>query len=370
MSTSRRAFFLFYFIFAGYTSWSQSFSIEKDLHSQWRVYENNKYENYTARDNDDVSSIYFLVDGDKFSGDYLHVKSTSAYSLFVNGKLAFTGNEKLLSVDSLAKVFRSTSLHIAIHRNSIRLETLQTLLEKPGHGLVSTPQELANKPATFFHDFAVVALLTLLILLIAVISLNPKLTADYFSITKIFSMRESEDNQIYSRITSSTNILFYVFSSLVLGFYLMIIFHFITPYYISAYNFQADSFAMTVVKWIELSLIILGIFFLKLILVYISSILFGARDMAGVHFFNWVRLLLIFFGVMSVVLFANFVWHGQSFLFYVILFKLMAWILAGWVFIILLKLNRKTGFSLFHLFSYICATEIIPLLVIIAVLYN
>ena len=61
--------------------------------------------------------------------------------------------------------------------------------------------------------------------------INPKLTSDYFSITKIFSTREGEDGQSSSRITSSINILFYAYCSLMLGYFLMIIFHYVPSQY-------------------------------------------------------------------------------------------------------------------------------------------
>ena len=69
-------------------------------------------------------------------------------------------------------------------------------------------------------------MLILISVLIVVDQLNPKLSSDYFSIIKMFFMREGEDSQIHSRITSSINILFYVYCSLMIGYYLMIIFRF------------------------------------------------------------------------------------------------------------------------------------------------
>jgi hypothetical protein len=54
----------------------------------------------------------------------------------------------------------------------------------------------------------------------------------------------------------------------------------------------------------------------------------------------------------------------------VILLQIISWILIGWMFLIILKLSKRMNHSKFHLFSYICATELIPLLITIKVLYN
>jgi hypothetical protein len=91
--------------------------------------------------------------------------------------------------------------------------------------------ELLPTRISSFRDFAIIGVLILMIVLIVITQLNPKLASDYFSVTKIFSVREGEETQTYSRITSSINILFYAYSSLMLAYYLMIIFHFLSPHY-------------------------------------------------------------------------------------------------------------------------------------------
>ena len=140
-----------------------------------------------------------------------------------------------------------------------------------------------------------------------VVQLNPKLASDYFSIIKMFFMREGEDSQNYSRITSSINILFYVYCSLMIGYYLMIIFRFIPSHYVVALGFQADTFGGAMFLWIKLSAIILTIVFLKVVLVYCLAIMFGLTEIAGIHIFNWVRLLLVVFGSLTILLF--FIFH-------------------------------------------------------------
>jgi hypothetical protein len=73
---------------------------------------------------------------------------------------------------------------------------------------------------------------------------------------------------------------------------------------------------------------------------------------------------------LTVILFFYFVLHGQNENFHVILLKIISWLLVGWMFLIILKLSRRMSHSMFHLFSYICATELIPLLITIKILYT
>jgi hypothetical protein len=351
-----------------YNVWSapKAFTVKQDLTPEFKIFDEEQYLPYANQDN--VHTIYFFIDSEKFSGDYLHLTSVNKFVMFINGKLASDNGERF-SIDSLSKVFGSANLLVALHQENISVKSLRARIETPAYVTASnfTP---VDKPFSFFRDFVVIASIVLLVMFIIVLNLNPKLASDYFSVRRIFNLREGDDNQIYMRITSSTNILFYIFCSLILGFYLMIVFHFISPAYAMTTYISSDSFGGALSQWVLLSLSILTIFFAKIILVYVTSTLFGSKELAGIHVFNWVRLLLIIFGSMSIVLFFYFILHGQSSLFHSILLNLIAWCLVGWIIIIFLKLRSRSGYSMFHLFSYICATEIIPLLIIITVLYN
>jgi hypothetical protein len=344
----------------------KAFTVKENLQSDWKIFLDERYQPYN--DQAEAKTIYFFLDASKFSGDYLRIVAVNDFALFVNGKLAgISGRD--FNIDSLSREFGTNDLLIGIHQKNMSSERLSTTIETPmalGH-ITLTPE---NKPTSFFRDFVVIASLLLLMMLVIVMRLNPKLATDYFSVSRIFSLREGDDSQIYMRIASSTNILFYVFCSLILSFYLTIVFQFISPVYAVSTYVKTQGFAGAFFQWIFISLLILGVFFVKIILVYITSALFGSRDIARIHFFNWVRLLLIMFGSLSIVLFFYFILHGQSSSFHNLLLKLIAWCLAGWTILIFLKLRGRSGYSMFHLFSYICATEIIPLLIIITVLYN
>ena len=113
---------------------------------------------------------------------------------------------------------------------------------------------------------------------------------------------------------------------------------------------------------------VIALLFTKMLVVYIIASLFGVRDTAGFHFFNFIRLLLVILGILTLVLATYYVLHGQQKGFYSFLYELLNWILGGWVILLFIKLANRVQYSVFHLFSYICATEIIPFLLIVKVL--
>lgn len=356
-----------FFIFLHGSVAAQDLAVIKDLRAEWKVFSEGKYVAFEPGSRQQAT-VYFTVEPSNFQGMYLRIESPAPFTLFINGQLTSrSGKGLVLNIDTLAKSYATPSLQMAVHQDEVLEGGLKTqVISKNSPGAFG---ELLSPHYSSFRDFAIIGIMVLLIMLIIITQLNPKLASDYFSVTKIFSMREGEDGQSYSRITSSINILFYAYSSLMLGYYLMILFHFLPEYYPTALFFQSTTFWDTVLQWAELSLIVLGVFFVKIVMVFGLSYVFGMKAVGGVHFFNWVRLLVGVFGVLTVVLFLYFISHGHREGFYDFLLITVSWVLAGWMVLIIFKLWRQLDHSMFHLFSYICATELIPFLVTIKVLY-
>jgi hypothetical protein len=341
--------------------------VVKDFRSDWQIYQGERYVPFVPKGK--ISTVYFSVEVSKFAGQSLRIGSNEPFTIFVNGQLFASGNDKVdLRVDSLQRIFPAPVLLVAVHQEKIREGGLHT------HIISRAPVKTveAELPMRFssFRDFVIIGMLILISVLIIVVQLNPKLAADYFSIIKMFFLREGEDSQIYSRITNSINFLFYAYCSLMIGYYLMIIFRFIPSEYVVALAFQSDSFGEAMLLWTKLSAIILTIIFLKVLLVYVLSGMFGLTEIAGIHIFNWIRALLVLFGSLTLILFFYFILHGHNENFHIVLLKIISWLLIGWMVLIILKLSKRMSHSMFHLFSYICATELIPLLITIKVLYN
>jgi len=340
----------------------------KDLRSEWLVYEKGKFVPYADRQSS-PEVIYLKLDARQLKSQYLEVKGLRPVNLFINNFMASSGQNMRLSIDSLATAFSSNTLLIAIQHRDAGHRGLSTKLDgKTDQSLLTGG--LVKRETSFFRDFAVLAMLVLMAFAVVIVRLNPKLASDYFSVAGIISTRDIQESQFYTRIGSSTNILFYAYCSMLLAYYLMITFNFTTDQFPIANAFKGERFIPVVLQWLKLSAYVLAIFFLKIILVFGASYLFGMPQLGGIHFFNWVRLILVFFGVLTIILFIYFIWHGQSPSVHAGMLKLLGWLMGGWILLIFLKLAGNASASMFHLFSYICATELIPFLFIIKVLYK
>ena len=354
------------FLLLTLSSIAQPLYLKKDLKSEWTVFVQDKYIPFSSRTSG--NTIYLRLSAREYRGDVVSIRSTVEFDLLINGLVYGSGKSFKLPVDSLSRMYASPSLLLAIHQEGLSPERIKTTL------LTSKPPDLVDalvkRDSHAFRDFAILSAFILIAMLIMMVRLNPKLAADYLSIPRMFSLREGEDTQLYSRIANSTNILFYVYCSLLISYYLIVIFHFVIGVYPLASYFEAETFGGIVWQWLKLSMIVLSLLFCKIILVFGLSFLFGVREVQGIHFFNWIRMLVVLFGILSAVLFVYFLWHGHSVETHVLFLRLLGWICAAWMVLIFFKLSGRVNASLFHLFSYICATELIPFLIIIKVLYN
>jgi hypothetical protein len=337
-----------------------------ELH--WLVYQDGTYSPISDKSN--VSNtVYFKVDLYRNLGAALKIESAKPYFIFINGQLITeSSTEVSFRLDSLADKYSSPML-VGIYQDKLNprsLNTTITLNKKVSAG----DDELSEKPVTYFRDFATLTGLMLIVLFVSIINLNPKLASDYFSVVKIFSLREVDDAQSNARLTSSANIQFYIACSLLIGFFLLLILRHLPDDYALPLRFSASSFWQIMWQWLRLSMIVLMLFGFKIFLVFNLTRLFDMKGVARIHFFNWVRLMLIVIGVCTVVVFVYYISRGQYPGFFSGFLAAVTCLLIAWIIVVFMKLNGKTEHSMFHLFSYICATEIIPLVITIKVLFQ
>jgi hypothetical protein len=157
---------------------------------------------------------------------------------------------------------------------------------------------------------------------------------------------------------------------MLLALCIIILLHHLPDQYVLPLAFKSTTFGGALLQWLKLSVIILMLLFAKIVMVFLLSNLFGMKGIAGIHFFNWIRLLLVISGSLSVIIFIYFISRGENSQVYVFFLSVIVTFLVGWIVIVFLKLNNRTEHSVFHLFSYICATEVIPLLITIKVLFH
>ncbi|MEX1241304.1 MAG: DUF4271 domain-containing protein [Cyclobacteriaceae bacterium] len=357
--------FLYSSVFA-----QEKFTTIKDLNGDWQTYDESGYMALTDIPFTGLHTIYFQLDRGAFPGNFLLLKSDKPFFVFINGKImAEYQGQVILSIDSISREIDSPSYWIGVHQKDINERDMRTEIISTRLG--RAPEDAnAARPYSYFRDFVVIAGLTTTLLFLLVFRLHPKLAADYFSVARIFSSREVDDGQTSIRLTSSSNIQFYILCSLLIGLYLLIVFYNLPPKYALPIRFQASGFWMICWQWLKISATVFFILVMKIMIIFSLTRLFGLRGMARFHFFNWIRLLLVIFGTATILLFMYFISRGDRPDIFVFFLSLVVITLIAWIVVAFLKLSGRTGHSMFHLFSYLCATEIIPLLITAKVLFQ
>ncbi len=366
MRMAKKGFFFTLFLLVVSNAWAYSDSLStviKDLRDDWQYYESGKYQPFT---NQKVKAVYFNIDAAKYKGSSFSIKDEKPFFVFVDNKLIAgrEGGQCLLNLDSLSKLY-SSSLFFGIYQRT-GIGKLRTMIQAP----ISTAQPFANvlREQSYFLNFSILAALFLFAYFIALLHANPKLTLDYFNFAKIFSVQEREDDLLNSRVTASVNLLFYLFGSLFTALTLLVIFHFGESLIPAANYFKTGSLGEGFFQWIKLSALISVMLIFKLLLIYFISFVFHLKDTPSVHFFNYMRVLLLIFTLVATGCTFYFMIHGQHPTFYLGLLWMSVIIFVLGDLMIYFKLLVKASFRGFHLFSYLCITEIIPLVILIRIL--
>lgn len=351
------------FLFLAQTLSAQNSFVKKDLQAEWMVFSEGKYRNY--QETDQVNAIHILLEPSRYRGDKLLLEDDDEFSVFLNNQLWIDRTKRVVLVmDSLP-----AKLLISLYRKEdITTKNLKTSIVTELSAMsMSGPLTREGNDA---RNFVIAAGLLLIVFFVFILRFNPKLTFHYFSLSKLFSLRESDESQMFARIASSANVLFYLFASLLVGYVLMVMVIGLSPEYKLQHFLKAQSFMDISVRWLQISGIIVLAFFCKAVVLTLLSVLFGLGDQSGFQFLGFIRSTLLVAAVLAVCTGLYFIMNGSNERWYSFFYSSLSWLMAGWIILIFLKLIRRAPFTVFHLFSYICATELIPFLIAVKVLYE
>ena len=337
---------------------AQPSEITIDLKDHWKVLKGQhleKYEGVAAQ------AIHLLIE-DSFKGGILSIKAPDEFTLFVNGQLQRRTRHTIkVNVDSLLQVKGGAPLLSVYQKGDVRSIKTELIVRK------SLEHENILRASSHFNDFVTLSSLLLFGLFVILFRSNTRLTVDYLNFIKIFSIQEREDPIVTGRIGSSVNLLFFVFISLLLGLLLLIVFHSGPPALKIIY---IESVSGAFGWWLHISLYVLIFLITKLGLVWALSQLYNYKGLVRFQFFNFVRSLYVASALMGLLLLLYFVLKLANPEFYYFLLVAVCGFMIISAFFFYLKLLRRISSSVFHLFSYLCSSEIIVLMILVKMLLN
>ena len=339
-------------------------AVIKDLREDWKTFSNNQYQNYSTSEYKSI--LYFLVDANRNKNALLRIESKKEFSILVEGRLILSHKKGVIlcDLDSLSALY-SNPLNFSIVRSAVDISTMLI----PKEEVPLKDDTLAKRKEQYFLNFSILASLILFTFFVVLLRTNPKLTFDYLNFAKLFSVQEREENIMTIRITSSVNLLFYTFTSLLAAFLLLIILHYAYADLSLDNLFHVNTVKDGFTQWMKLTVLVLVALIGKLILIGVLSYLFKATEIMAIQFFNFIRLFFFTFGVISLLAVLFFMANVHNPAWYFGLCYVLVGIFIFWEIIIFLKLMNRVSFHIFHLFLYLCASELIPLVILIKVVF-
>ncbi len=337
---------------------TQPIELTKDLKNSWKVLKGNVLEDYQG---ERIHSIHFFVT-EEYKGGTISITAPEEFTLFVDGELQIrAGSELRINVDSLLSVKGYSPLLSVFNKDNVKTIKTELIQLRPLDNLNFV------RASDHLNDFIIISSLLLFGFFIVLFRFNTRLTIDYFNLSKVLSFQEREDAIFTGRIGSSVNVLFFVFISMFIGLLLLVIFN-SGPTAVQKISIQSTSAAF--IWWFFFSVMVLGFLVVKLMLVYIMSALFGFKSMVRFQFFNFIRSLYVTAALMGIGLLGYFVFELEKPDFFYFLLAAACGFMILSSFFFYLKLMSKTSSAGFHLFSYLCGSEIILMVILIKVLFN
>jgi hypothetical protein len=202
----------------------------------------------------------------------------------------------------------------------------------------------------------------LIVILITLARTTGNAAIEYLNFLRLFSIRGTEDSALTIRITSTNNVFFYLFCSALVAVNLFVLY--------SGEGLLSMTLGAVVIKILQLMALVFLVLVIKIVLINSLAALFKLTDFGPAQFYNYVRLLLISFifcsGMLIFLVMISADWEAwRDALRYFIVG--MSLIFVGVTF---LKLLARGGFTVFHLFSYLCASEIVPFIILLNIYFS
>ena len=344
---------------------ADDFLVEEDLRLSWVFYDESEELMLPFLDNssENPHSIHLLLEQEYGNEAFLRLKIPSKTSLFVENKFIEHFNEysiKLYSIDSLKGVHSSNNIRLTLF-NKGRLKSppeSEVGFVNKRFDTAMTVNPVARRNSDYTIDYFKLVILLIFTFFVVLYSLFKSDLFDFMSLQTLVTFRYTETALFKYRSLTKTQTLVIAFFAAMLASILIVFLNYFD-------NPLKNSFLLKfnpLIGWFFLFLAVLLLIFLKFILISIISLMFKIGEKINFYLIEYLRMSMIFYSVIFVILSYTVINHFyyvedllQSLIGIVIAFNLLR------LFILFFKFRRTVSIKSLHLFSYLCTTELIPI---------
>ncbi len=344
----------------------------RDLSAEWRMLSSDEgivplvnTESFSG------NTLFVPVPLGAFRGNLLRLYSSDKISLLADGQLLdiFSG-DRWLSIDSLYNAHGDSVIYTLynrpLHPYAIETEIYRLADSLTASQIRSEQVIIEGNEDSGLKNVLVASILITLAFGTILYYYYPRLSQEFFRLRRALSFRELDENLMKTRPLSIINISFYFLESMLAAWVIFLLIQY-AEYDLRFRIFHFSGFWNGMFVWAQMVAAIFLLLFLKYFLVWSFRNLFRIRGFLNNHFYNYIRIGLLFYMVMALILFVSVFTIGVS----------NPGFYSGWLIVLLVmfglrilliffKLMNESSHTILHLFSYLCATELIPLLLVLS----
>ncbi len=346
----------------------ENFQIIKNLEEDWlKADENNRYVPFIGKDHYKTPAIGIMLNLTRYSGNSLLCCVPQESSVLIEQQIiGYSDKEKCirLDIDSLQQVYQKEQIFVSVYQADHSFDRLHFLVVSNNSEVKTVLQNTSHKrTGSSVRDFFIIGLLVLLASYAFQLNQFPKTFKNLYNFRKVFAFKIREE-PVKIRLLNEAHIVFLLHHCLLIAYLLILSISTNSMIDLSLVVDQPQAFSEFIITWLKLSLFVFMVIWLKYMVVMMFGALFGLKNLKYIHVFDFMRMSLIFWSVIftCIVLIFSMLSINNSLYLNLLIYIFIAF---ATVRIVILYYRLFTGsiFRNVYLFSYICTSEIIPLLV-------
>ncbi len=348
-------------------AFGQNFIVEKNLKLDWHFYNESKNVMLPFLENssENPAAMHLTIDFDYGKEAYLKIDITENTSLFIENKFIKHYDENLIGyflLDSLHKIFQAEELQLTLYKKDGFQNPTDSkigFIHKTFDSAINV-NPISERNIDKRSNYYKIIILMLFTLFVVLYVYFPAELFDFLSLRLLLTFRYTDTLITKYRSLMKTQTLVIVYQAALLAAILVVFLNFYRNPLDQLFIFSINP----IFSWFVIIGIVLILIYFKFIIISIVSVLFGISDRINFYFIEFLRMAMIFYSIIFVLVSYVLINHFylidfllERLVFMVVLFNITRFV------ILYFKFRRSISIKSMHLFSYLCTTELIPIII-------
>ena len=362
------------FLFTASAQSIEPYLIVQDLEQDWLIYDEKKNE-FTpfAKEISNPTDLHFSLNLKAYSDFHLALSIPENAALFIENKIVDyfeTRSTKYLSIDSLKVKYEKDTILITVFSENNLFLNLKTIVVdfSPSVGYEESTVEFQSefRFQNQYINFNILSVLIIFIIGTIVRVYQGSVFGEYLDFRKILSSKPKSDVLYSTSILSLQNLSFLFLFGITMGFSICNLMIWTMPDIVLDFGFSNTIGIISIALLFSLGFMFLMI--LKYPLINFIASIFLFRKLKAVHYYENLRFGFFVAFIFLVISMLNNYTDGKLLFDHIeIITGLVIVMLVANSILVFIKLNNLQSFRKLHLFSYLCSTEIIPLIILLKI---